>query len=346
MTLSLHQCANICVTEASLRSKKSTGMSPLQSLFSLSVIKLSFVVLLLSAVPRSVFAQQVTIFPTGALNISLAVAVDSSFNLYVVNGFPSNSLYVVKLAVTGAEVCRYVPTNPAFYSPSALRLDSESNVYVSDGHNNVVTKFSPSGSQLHVFASSNISGPQGIAFDTAGNLYVGSNDFSLVVKFNPGGQQIDVLSVPDTPLGVAVDGAGQVYIAGRFNGIIYKLSSSGRVLAAFNTTNPSLQTPAGMVFDSAGNLFVADQGNGRVVKFDPNTGAVLAVFNVTNPAMMNWDVAVDTLGNVYTTDIARNGVIVFQFTEPPAPKNNSATHVSTGAALPVMIMSLLLVGCM
>jgi hypothetical protein len=66
-----------------------------------------------------------------------------------------------------------------------VAVDSQGNVYVADG-NNQILKFSPNGDRS-VFVSSGLDGPEGLAFDAAGNLYVANYWSGTIDKFNSSG---------------------------------------------------------------------------------------------------------------------------------------------------------------
>jgi sugar lactone lactonase YvrE len=62
------------------------------------------------------------------------------------------------------------PFTGAFVNgPNGLALDSSGNLYVTT-NSNVIRKFSPSGVDLGVFASTGINFAMGLAFDSKGNL--------------------------------------------------------------------------------------------------------------------------------------------------------------------------------
>ncbi len=91
-------------------------------------------------------------------------------------------------------------------------------------------------------------------------------------------------------------------------------------------TNANLGGPEGLAIDASGNLFIADHGNSRVRKLDTNgtitTVAGTGVYDysgdggfATNAAVVVWDVAVDSVGNLFIAADSRirkvdtNGII-------------------------------------
>lgn len=125
------------------------------------------------------------------------------------------------------------------------------------------------------------------------------------------------------PHGVAVDAAGNAYVS-EASGAIRKITPQGvvSVFAGAQGTSGSADGPAlsarfsfprGLAFDPNGNLFVADTGNHTVRKITPE-GLVTTLAGVAGELGYQngtgsqarfyrpWDVATDSLGNVYVVD--------------------------------------------
>src|SRR6188472_4579058 len=75
--------------------------------------------------------------------------------------------------------------------PNGLALDASGNLYVST-NSNVIRKFSPSGVDLGVFASTGINLALGLAFDRNGNLYAANFGGNTIEKFSPTGMDLGV----------------------------------------------------------------------------------------------------------------------------------------------------------
>ena len=113
----------------------------------------------------------------GQFNDPVAVAVDSSFNIFVVDQsnnriqrFNNTLLYVDQWGSLG--------TGPGqFDSPTGIAIDIANNVYVVDTNNNRVQKFDTDGTYLDEWgglgsADGQLNQPFGIFIDIDSNVYV------------------------------------------------------------------------------------------------------------------------------------------------------------------------------
>ena len=122
------------------------------------------------------------------------IAVDSAGNVYVTD---SNNNRVEKFTGTGAYVtawgcvtagtgCSTGSGNGQFNYPVGVAVDSSGNVYVVDGGNDRVEKFTSTGAFLTSWTGSGaetLSGPAGVAVDSFGNVYVADSGNNRVELF-------------------------------------------------------------------------------------------------------------------------------------------------------------------
>jgi len=241
----------------------------------------------------------------------LAVAVDSSGNLYVADA--QNS--VVRRIDTSHNVTTFIPEQTgSFVSsgqgagvlvPSGIAIDSAGNIYVADHGNNAIRKVNSHGD-----VSTLVGGPGHVGF-TDGD--------AGMAQFQP-------------PVGLAVDSAGNVYFADQGNNAIRKVDSSGNVSTVAgkgpktygfvdgDASTAELFQPYALTVDSSGNLYVADQRNNAIRKIDPQGNVTtLAGRGPSKSGFMDGDagtaelyypsgVAVDSSGNVYVGDEMNNAV--------------------------------------
>jgi sugar lactone lactonase YvrE len=247
------------------------------------------------------------------------VTVDVAGNLYVTDMMNSTIRKVTPGGVVttfagtagvdpnGNPLTGYVNATGAsarFYYPTAITIDSATNLYIADSFNGDIRKVTSARvvSTVAGFPNLNADGfplpgtedgtgtaarffrPSGIAVDSATNIYVADT-------FNHTIRKIDAAQIVTTLAGAA--GA-----AGSTDGIA--------VLARFNY-------PSGLALDSNGNLYIADSANNTIRKMTPGglvttlggmpgiTGSADGQGSVARfyyPA----GVALDSAGNLYVAD--------------------------------------------
>lgn len=165
-------------------------------------------------------------------------------------------------------------------NPQAIAVDPQFQMFVANAGSNEIVKLDASGALLGRFKGNGFSGPTGIAVDLAGNLYVADRGNDRVVIMDYAGQVIRSIGKIDS-LGQPQPGSGP----GEF--------SSPNGLAVSNT-----------------RLVVADKGNGRLQVFDPN-GTFLFEIRPSSSSIRPFAVALDAVGNIYTTDEMNNRMVAF-----------------------------------
>lgn len=182
--------------------------------------------------------------------------------------------------------------------------------------------------------------PMGIAFDAADNLYVCDYNNYKIRKITPSaavttlpGRFPPLLfpTLPATdfnlPTGVAVKPDGTVYVVEYEAKAITQISPAGvvSILAGNNQTGfqnglgsiASFYFPTDVVVDPAGNLYITDRDNLCIRKITPDS--VVSTFaggqwgyqdGASLSARFNrpTSVAIDPLGNLYTTDFFNNRI--------------------------------------
>ena len=176
--------------------------------------------------------------------------------------------------------------------PTAIALDTDGKVYVSDEETNRINIFDHDGNFLSAWGSrgsgeGQLDGPSGLAFDGDGNLYVVDHRNHRVQRFTKDGRFISSFgargtgeSQLDFPWGVTIDSAGQVYVADWRNDRIQKFSPASEFLTSYGRTGAGdgkFSRPSSVAVDSDGYLYVADWGNERVQVLGPD-GAFVAKY--------------------------------------------------------------------
>jgi len=195
-------------------------------------------------------------------------------------------------------------------------------LYVADGHNNRVLKFTNAASKANganadavlgqtdfssgtaAFTQSRMGNPTSVAVDGLGNLYVVDNSYSRILKF--------------TNAASKTNGANADAVFGQAN------------FTSANTdcTQSTMDNPNGVAVDGLGNLYVADQGNSRVLIFTKaaskangaNADAVLGQTDFTSGAGGTTQIYLrhpscvatnNSAGKLYVADNGNNRVLVF-----------------------------------
>jgi len=112
------------------------------------------------------------------------LAIDSAGNIYAGN----NVTYDIQKFTPAGAGSLFASLGT---EPGGLAIDSSNNVYVSYVTRNLIEKFSAAGTDLGVFANTNLTNPQGLAIDSAGNIYAANSDWTVgngtIAKFTPAG---------------------------------------------------------------------------------------------------------------------------------------------------------------
>lgn len=149
------------------------------------------------------------------------------------------------------------------WSPRAVAVDGQGNVYVADTQNHRIRKIAPRG-VITAFAGTGILGSSG-----------------------DGGAAVD--ATLNEPRSVIADSAGNVYIGDFRNNRVRKVGLDGKISTVAGTgvegdrgdgglaTQAELSTPLGLALDSQGNLYVAESGNNRVRKVNASDGKISTV---------------------------------------------------------------------
>jgi len=237
------------------------------------------------------FVKYFGLGPPGNFTMPMGMAIDQNGSVYVddantdfKDGFAGN---ITKFTMNGGFVLSWggVNSGGTLFEPQGLSVDGSGNVYVADGLETRVQKFSGTSQKLLLTVGSlgttpgHFSNPMGVTVDNLGNIFVGDPINFNVQQFSSGtGAYIASLAYQrlgrlSTPFGSATDGLGNVYIVDQDNQRVQKFNvSSGGFVAAWGTpgTNTGQFTsPAGIVVDHGGNVYVADSNNNRVQKILP-----------------------------------------------------------------------------
>lgn len=179
-----------------------------------------------------------------------------------------------------------------FRYPTALVLSPTSgDLYVSDGGNNRVTRFTPDGAFVEYVAlpgatPGRVLAPDQLAFSpTNGDLYVTDKTNHRVTRLTPEGDFVLMWGSFGTgpgqfaaPWGIHIDAAGIVYVTSRDQTRVQKFTETGAYVGewGFPGTGPGqFQKPHGVLTDLEGNIYVSDVQRHDIQKFDAAGSYVL-----------------------------------------------------------------------
>lgn len=211
-------------------------------------------------------------------------------------------------------------SNITLNAPNAVVVDSQGNLFVSDGNNNRVL----------IYTNPSI-------FDTIADIVIGQIDFTNVAAAT-------TATGLNSPFGIHLDERGNLFVADSSNHRVLEYDSpyisseaATRVWGQPNFTSAvvnngglsatSLNTPTGMDFDYAGNMYVADFGNNRVLGYTRNATGFPATTAVrvygqpdfvtstagTTSTKMAFPEGIycDINGSMYAVDRGNNRVLIF-----------------------------------
>ena len=226
--------------------------------------------------------SQVADFTSG-LSSPVGLAFDDAGNLYVAN---ANTITVEKITPSGSASIFIGSGSLSQGLTGGLTFDSAGNLFVgvATPGSAVIKKFSPTGADLGVFASSGVGNAYDMAFDSSGNLYVPNGGLSTIRVFTPAGigSTLADNGLLNHPAGIAFDKAGNLYAANGGDSNIVKFS--GGVATVFAGSVNGVAGPNGLAFDSAGNLYVANSSNLKILRLTPGgTGTTFASGGLSFP---------------------------------------------------------------
>ena len=193
-----------------------------------------------------------------------------------------------------------------FDKPRGVTTDAAGNIYVADGGNARVQKFSSKGDFLLFFGRSGMAGgelrePNGVAVDSSGNVYVTDSVNHRLLKFKADGTFLKQLTGPEPgfygPRDIAITGNKLLYIVDQGRSRIVKITTEGETLAVWGrdgSGDGEFNNPTGIAV-AGERVYVADAGNNRLQVFDLD-GKYITQWSIPRWDKYLWhfpDVAVD-----------------------------------------------------
>jgi len=221
--------------------------------------------------------------------------------------------------------------------PVGLAFDHTGDLYVANHGNNTIHRYSSTGADLGVFATTGLNMPTGVAFDNQGRLVVCNyGDGSLNIYSATGSLLSHVSTGVLNPIALAVDCHDNIFIStpniGANTGV-FRFAPDGGQRTLF-ATGIDLD-PRGLAFDQAGNLYVANQHGNTVQRFSSD-GISLGTFASTG-LRDPFALAFDASGDLYISN--QSGGTIRRYSPSGEDLGIFAT-VSTPLANPVGLVFL------
>jgi sugar lactone lactonase YvrE len=211
---------------------------------------------------------------------------------------------VITVAGSGVSGYQDGPSgNAEFNHPEGMVLDGSGNLFVADGHNNVIRKIILSSGEVSTYAGTGTAGfnngtlstatfydPYGLILDAAGNIYVADIQNNAIRKITVSSGTVSTFAGTGAqgltngpaasatfyyPLGCVFDSNGDLYVCDTYNNVIRKVSASGMVTTYAGTgvqgstdgpaASASFNFPIGIAI-SGSFIFVADTHNNTIRK--------------------------------------------------------------------------------
>jgi sugar lactone lactonase YvrE len=218
-----------------------------------------------------------------------------------------------------------------FRSIVAFDVDSTGHVYVIDGEDWCVRKYTSSGTFLGRWGRTGegpgeYKSPIDISADTFGNVYVADKGNNRIQKMSAGGTFLGDWSQPDSlnpersqfsPARVAADAKNNVYVVSYGGSRVQKFAGSGQLLSEWVGNNPDpLENFVGDIsVDKADNAFVSKRN--VIYKFNEAGSLVDGVELIdpdTSQRIYPSSIAVNTAGNFYVSNYFTQSIFVFSNT--------------------------------
>jgi streptogramin lyase len=271
-------------------------------------------------------------FPAGtAMGFPGDLEFDSKGHLWIIsrpgNGF--NTQPVVEFDENGKYI-RSFGEGLFGNRPHGIHLDSDGNIWISDGSSHTVVKLSPQGQVLLTLGTKGMAGdwneaagtrllrePNDVAFGRNGDVFLaeghtpGANGDPRVLKFDKTGKFIKSWGGKGTDPGkfqvahgIGIDAKGMVWVADRENSRIQVFDQDGTFVREIKYAG----LPCSFLIEKDG-ITMVNGFTGQILKLDLD-GKVLSVYGKMGEFGEAHNVAVNSKGEIFVGDVTK-GVLKF-----------------------------------
>lgn len=267
-------------------------------------------------------------FSLKSINTKRAKAILVFWLFFTGAGQYANSQNITRVAGIFKSACAAAPCGDGgkamdanLYSPSALALDAEGNVYITEYSNHAIRKIN-------------------VATGTITTIAGTQRSSCLAAPCGDGGSATSAQL--NGPRGITVDTNGDIYIADFSNHVIRKISKATGIITTVagtmrascattpcgdggQATDARLSSPTGVAIDKEGNIYIADYGNHAIRKVTKTTGVITTVAGTLKSSCMTApcgdnsaatsalfngpsSIAFDSEGNFYVTEYGNHSV--------------------------------------
>jgi DNA-binding beta-propeller fold protein YncE len=166
-------------------------------------------------------------------------------------------------------------TDAMFNQPTDVAVDSNGNVYVTDGYGNSrIVKFASDGRFLQSWGKpgsgkGEFNWPHSIVIDRQDHIYVADRRNNRVQIFDTNGKFLDQWTHVGTPMGLALAEDESLFMTEGSNNRVLEMNLEGRILGAFGEKGKrtgQFDICHQLAVDADKNLYVAEVANWRVQK--------------------------------------------------------------------------------
>jgi len=305
---------------------------------SLLVPVLLFLFVALASAQTVFVGVQSTLNTGSTFRSPVQVAVDSSGDVFVLDGWTGHvSKMVAVNGVIPASPTINVLANSYVFSGGGMVIDGNGNLFLTSNLSGStygmfeIPASSPNANPTQLGGTFNT--PTGVALDTSGNVYVcengGINDIEEVSASSGYTTVTTPVTGLNSPTGVAVDGSGNIFVADG-NGSSIKEFTASSSYASDTTFSMSFASIANMAIDANGNLYAAD-GDNLTIDEILSAGGYSTEVTLASGFSFPAGVAVTYDGNVFLADQAQVGAI--DEIQRPAVNFGTVNMGSTGTPI-------------